>query len=593
MRVAAAVSVCVAVQAASAVAQPLPGTADDPAELIGIWPAAVDMPLGGLAVRGATEADTVVLVDGFEVPRLQHFGLRSIVPATMVFDGSLSTAPAVSLGRAPTAITIETGSRIQNLAVDVNTFEVAAVARAAGPRANTVLAVRQSVLGPLLDASYVDMQGRSDRRLSARWRSFVSGLWLDESSDRYGVDVDRWYTRGTIGAVYRSPTWQSTVALSFAMERDDRRRETLQHRDVERTHLDTRSEIVRTAGHAAGLTQVQWRLGEQTNIGRHVLDLAWPLESREGSPRPDRERDGHPEGDVAQRFTGTITTPDAALWTSLAANLAPHVRATAGIRADVFGRGGDIATQPRGEILVGLSPSTRVALAAAAYRRVPQQLDELRVQRLNPERTTQVMTRIAHGAGGLVLQTSAYYLERSRLVIRDPQGGLRNTGVGTAYGVELSARLQRKRWLAWVTASLSRSRRRDVLAAPERLSELDQPIRADALVSYLAGRWRFGARVQVASGLPVTSFQQTIYDADRDLYEPILGRPYDERLPFRYELDLRVDRSMRVAPRVRLHAFCDVQLSPSTLGYHYSFDYKQRSAVTLPVVPFAGVRGEL
>ena len=121
----------------------------------------------------------------------------------------------------------------------------------------------------------------------------------------------------------------------------------------------------------------------------------------------------------------------------------------------------------------------------------------------------------------------------------------------------------------------------------------DQPVRLDALVTKRHGRWQLGARLQIASGLPTTAIQQSVYDADRDSYRPIFDRIYGERLPTRVEVDLRIDRSFRLTARTRLDAFLDLQLSPSTIGYDVSFDYKQRRAVTLPILPFAGLRGRL
>jgi hypothetical protein len=56
---------------------------------------------------------------------------------------------------------------------------------------------------------------------------------------------------------------------------------------------------------------------------------------------------------------------------------------------------------------------------------------------------------------------------------------------------------------------------------------------------------------------------------------------------------VRVDRTFRVGDRATVAAFLDVAVAPSTLDYDYRFDYKARSAVTLPVLPFVGVRGAL
>src|SRR5687767_6532422 len=134
---------------ADVAAQPLPGTSDDPAELLAIWPAVVDAPLRGFAVRGQTPADTLILVDGFEMPTLQHFGVRSIVPARMLADGALRTVPDVSIGRASTAVALELGRRAQGWEVESTLYDVALRAPHGG--------VRYS-LPTLGDRTYVDGQ---------------------------------------------------------------------------------------------------------------------------------------------------------------------------------------------------------------------------------------------------------------------------------------------------------------------------------------------------------------------------------------------------------------------------------------------------
>lgn len=567
-----------------AAAQPLPGTADDPAETLEIVPSVVDNPLGGFAVRGGTVADTLILLDGFEIPTLRHArGLRSVIPMHMLAQGSLVTAPDVSIGRAPTAVRLTTGA--DRSGAQASTFDIAA--QVVSEHASGSL--RRSVLDAVSDTTYMDLQGNWSRGISTRHRLFGSTIWSIDTTDRDSPWDPGSFGRATSGIAYETSRWRAQLAISSMYVESTELRSDLVHWDIFQLALDTRGELVRTAPRAAGLTAVEWRIGEQTNVVHHDLDVAGPLLPREGSPQPQ-----HPAADdTTSRFTGTFWTPDAALWSSLAANLAPSIRATTGLRVDLFGRGGDVATQPRGELLVRASPRTRIGVAAGAYRRAPQVRDELFSDALNPERTTQVMARVEHEHQILRLQGNAFYIDRTRLVIRDDGGTLRNTGLGTAYGIEVAAEIRLWSWFVWATGSLSRSVRRDFLRDAERPSELDQPVRLDALVTKRHGRWQLGARVQIASGLPATAIQQSIYDADRDSYRPIFDRIYGERLPTRFEVDLRIDRSFRPTSRTRLDVFVDLQLGPSTIGYEHSFDYKQRSAIRLPVVPFAGLRGSL
>jgi hypothetical protein len=578
-----------AATAGAAYGQALPGTRDDVAETLAIVPSVVDVPLGvsfdGIVVRGGSEADTLILVDGFAIPRLLHVrGLRSVMPMSMISEGSLKTAPDASIGPSA-AVALDTGARTRQIAAEATTFDLGAGLLSPG----SAFHVRSSLAPRLYDLSYVAGQLRVDTRVSSRLVLAVSALWAADRDERDGVSLSSSFARATAAATYTRGDWTARFALSTLPTSVDNRRGELQRYDVAGVSIDTRTDVMRRAGDLAGLTDVEWHIGEQTSVTRYDADVAWPLPPREGSPQPQ-----HPAADdTALRVDDRFVTSDAALWTSIAASLSPSVRATTGMRVDVFGRGGDVATQPRGELVAEVAPRTRVGLAAGAHRRAPERGEELFTDRLNPERTTQVTARVEHTHQGLTVQGNAYYIDRRRLVMRDAGGLLRNTGTGTSSGLEASVQLKLERWFAWATASVSRSTRKDFPAAAERPSQFDQPLRLDLLVNRRWKRWQLGGRIQVASGLPATSIQESIYDADGDAYAPIFGRTYDERLPWQYELDVRIDRLFRAGTHVRVYAFLDLALSPSTIGYDNRFDYKQRTAVTLPVVPFAGLRGAL
>jgi hypothetical protein len=581
----------VAILGAPASAQVLPGTNDDVGGALALVPSVVPIPLEGFAVRGGQPEDTVILVDGFEIPQLQHFlGLRSVVPAQMLSNAVLQTAPDVDTGRAANAVSLEWVGKLAQHQVELSTYDVAARVHRAPGSSEITVGVRTSLLDPVADIGYSDGQLHVAYSLKSRWLVTLSSLWSRDQSDRDDIEQDRSFARTTAGVAYIGERWSGSMAVSSLVDSDERTTgSTMQHLDMSRVTVDTRGELVRRARDAAGLTQVEWRLGEQTSFAHHDIDVAWPALPREGSPQPQ-----HPAGDdTSARFTGTFWTPDAAFWTSLSANVAPRIRATTGLRVDIFDRGDDVATQPRGELYFDAWPQTRFAIAAGAYRRPAEHGDELFTAELNPERSTQVTTRIEHEHQALRVQGNAYYIDRTRLVIRDTEGVLRNTGTGTSIGLEVSAQLKMLGWFATGSASLSRSTRKDFGRAAVRPSQFDQPLRLDLLVTKRIRRWQVGGRVQLASGLPTTSIQQSVYDADRDVYDPIFGRTYDERLPYRYEIDLRVDRTFKLTRDATLAAFVDLRLSTSTLGYRDSFDYKERAAITMPIAPYAGVRGSL
>src|SRR5512140_174322 len=65
----------------AAAEDPAPGTGGDALRAIETNPALVTssaLAIDGIAVRGATPAEGRILVDGFEIPFLYHFGFRTV-----------------------------------------------------------------------------------------------------------------------------------------------------------------------------------------------------------------------------------------------------------------------------------------------------------------------------------------------------------------------------------------------------------------------------------------------------------------------------------------------------------------------------------
>src|SRR5678815_5299093 len=127
--------------------------------------------------------------------------------------------------------------------------------------------------------------------------------------------------------------------------------------DVQQPTVTPRFDIIRTYGKALGLSNVEWRLGSEAQIGRTHLRAALPPEMREGETFM-----GYDPRDTSESFNGRFWIPDFAQWTSVAANLDPNIRATVGVRADEFARPGEVAIQPRGELKVKIAPEWTVRL---------------------------------------------------------------------------------------------------------------------------------------------------------------------------------------------------------------------------------------
>lgn len=249
-------------------------------------------------------------------------------------------------------------------------------------------------------------------------------------------------------------------------------------------------------------------------------------------------------------------------WTWATAHLSKNIIADAGVRVDNNG------IQPRGTLEAQLPGNTVGRLEAGAYRHD----DGMRV--------TEVVATVAHKHGPFEAQFAGYYQDRIAAPV-----------FGSAAGIELISTLEKGHWLGFLSASLSKSVQHDFYRAVAHPTTYDQPVRVNAVVRYKRVAYTIAARFQVSSGLPYLPVVDSSYDSDTDSYRPIFALRYD-RLPLHHEVSLRFD--FPFTPKAGM--FVDVRnayAADTALGYAYSYDYKTRVAVTLPILPFVGIRGEL
>jgi hypothetical protein len=249
-------------------------------------------------------------------------------------------------------------------------------------------------------------------------------------------------------------------------------------------------------------------------------------------------------------------------WTWATAHLSKNIIADAGVRVDTNG------VQPRGALEAQLPANTVAKLEAGAYRHD----DGMRV--------TEIAATVSHKHGAFEGQLAAFYQDR-----------LAAPAFGSAAGIELISTVEKGHWLGFLSASLSKSVQHDFDRARAHPTTFDQPVRLNAVVRYKRVAYTIAARFQLSSGLPYLPVVDSTYDSDSDAYRPIFALRYD-RLPLHHEVSVRFD--FPFTPKAG--AFIDVRnayAADTALGYAYSYDYKTRVDVTLPILPFVGVRGEL
>jgi hypothetical protein len=603
--------------------QRMPGTGGDVVRALTAMPGVVNtqLPLGysGVVIRGSSPQDSKVLIDDFEIPILFHpLGIRAIVPAESI--QALNFIPGgfdVSYGRSSSGIvqlTTRPGSDSRTAQAEVSLIDGGLVAQGSlGARTRYMVALRRSVIGfvlPLVIPDSVDLslttvpqywdeQLRIDHELSSTWDLTLSSVGTDDVFELFTTkDEDagakRFYSRTrflrlTGAAKYHSGEWQANLALS-SMLSDLRAEIGLHQRLGVTTPLVTpRISVTRTMAKAIGLKDVAWSSGAEAQIGYSTIDIAIPLERREGEPFPPYDPD-----DTTTNFKGAVWFPDFAAWSSVTASFDPRVRVTLGLRADVFGRQREVAVQPRTEVQVRLTDRLSTRFAAGSYRRPPEFQSEFLDDNVKSEHSDQMIMGLEYmPILGVRVQGSLYYTDRSKLITHADDGALVNRGRGTSKGAELLAVIHGGSWFGWLGYSYSNSRRIDEPGGPSRLFDYDQPHSLNVAASWKRGSWQLGGRFQLYSGLPSTPVIGAEFDSDRNLHIPISGDINSDRAPIHHQVDVRVDYSWKWGP-AKLLAYLDVQnvyLDRSVVTYFYSYDYTQRSAFeSLPLLPSAGLR---
>ncbi|HET9623067.1 MAG TPA: TonB-dependent receptor [Kofleriaceae bacterium] len=611
--------------------QRIPGTGNDIVRALSAMPGVANfqLPLGysGVVIRGSSPQDSKVLVDDFEIPVLFHnIGFRAIIPAESV--QSLDYIPGgfgVEFGRASSGIinvATRPGSDKRSEQAEVSFIDGSLLAQGSiGDKTRYTLGLRRSTIDFILPSilpsdidlslttvpSYYDGQLRIDHEFSSHWNGYLSSIGTNDVFEIQATKQDspqeakakRFYNntrflRTTVGANYHDGPWSASLALSGIVQQFIFEAGLYQEIHVSQPQIAPRAEVTRTFDDLGGLGKVVWRLGGEAQVGRADINLALPTEQREGEP----PRSYDPK-DITEQFHGAFWVPDFAAWTSLAADLDPRIRATLGLRSDVFTRINEAALEPRGEVAIKLPAALTARFSVGAYRRPPEFQSELLHTDLMAEHSTQAIAGLQWDPReGLRIQPSVYYYDRSHLITTNPDGTLGNNGHGKTVGAELLATYRTGPWFGWLSYSYSHSTRVDQPGAEERLFDFDQPHSLNAAVSWRSpsGRWQLGGRFELYSGLPYTPPTGSIYDSDRNIYNPVYGTVNSARAALHHQLDLRVDYIWHSGP-LEMMVFADIQnvyMNESVAGYFYSYDYTQTAEFkSIPIIPSFGIRGTL
>ena len=147
------------------------------------------------------------------------------------------------------------------------------------------------------------------------------------------------------------------------------------------------------------------------------------------------------------------------------------------------------------------------------------------------------------GTRGMRWSATSSYRSLSQLVVPTTDGtNYSNSGRGHSYGLENLWQFDYSPWSGWLSYTLGRSRRTQP-GQPEYPAQYDQTHLLTAIAARdLSNHWRISGRIRFASGNPSTPITGGIYDSDSDVYFPVRGAYFSDRVDSFFQLDLRVDK---------------------------------------------------
>jgi len=585
---------------------------------------------GGVVIRGSSPFDSKVLVDGFEVPILYHFGgIQSVLPSELIDD--LVYTPGgftVDQGRATGGTIAATSRRATRKEWkgfgEISFINAAALAQGpVGEKTAVLVAARRSFIDAILPAvlpkdanlsfttlpRYYDYQTRIDHTLDDR---NVLSLFLFGSDDAFELATDEVRPNDpALTGRFSNTTRFSRGIASWAYG----------HKGLSnRLSLSGLTSSFSFEIGADRYVRIGTDAGTLRDELRHVVDDTLTLiggaeatyariDIAAKAPRPPREGEA--------RFPNFTLDPLVlrkeafnvglfAGWAAVEVQPRPWIKLTPGVRVDHFSRQDGVPVQPRLQSKFTLDEGTYLRAAGGLYAKPPDQ-DENLQKGLQPEKALQSSVGVERQlAPGLTLQVTGFYNHKYDLIVYKAGGRLdatgdavyANQGVGRTYGGEVFAQVRKSDFFGWASYTVARSERRDLPGQAYRLFDFDQTHNVIALGSWKFGsekQWQIGGRFQLTTGKPYTPVTGSVFKSDQNVYLPEFGPTNSQRVNTQHQLDLRIDH-VSTFKRWKLSTYLDVQnvyANAAELSYQYNFDYTKREAFkNIPILPALGVRGE-
>ncbi len=553
----------------------LPGTANDALRAAQVLPGSARLPFsfGGIVLRGAAPRDSVVMLDGIEVPLAFHFGgVTSFYPSAMLSDLTVRNSGIdADVGRASGGL-VSLSSREPRrdrwrTGGNVGLLDSGVYAEGPAYGGGMLIGLRRSyfdiVAGPIAAddtpmPSYWDMQLRSsfghprkNGRVSPMLFFALDHMFQAEPGrDNFENETDVTSMFIRLAAPY-DRTWDKTTLRVLPWFGTNQLRF--------RSRVNGVTERFERPVYPGG---VRTQVDRATSWGliRGGLDL-------QGGYLTNYQAGLGHSGDILVQMNGEtdIDWLDIGLWTDTRFTI-DRFTFKPGVRAEHYGLSDENVIDPRLSFSVQLTDKLTLRESIGRYHQPPTAAD-VDPNGGNPRLDSSYTDAVSLGLdstfeGGWYGSLAGFYTRGEDLGVRldsammdfhdlgglgptfsillEKQLGLafyrENIGKARNVGAELLVRRVTPTWSWLVAYTLSRAMRKDGPGTEWRPFELDQRHNVNVTASRMVGKWRVGARVNFVTGMPYAP----VIGSDGD-GEPIYD-PYAGRLPPFFKLDVRVDR---------------------------------------------------
>jgi outer membrane receptor protein involved in Fe transport len=562
----------------------LPGTANDALRAAQVLPGVARLPysFGGIVMRGTSPRDNVVYLDGIEVPIAFHFGgISSFYPSSMLEGIEVSNSGMdASYGRAQGGLVKMTSREARashwRTGGSIGLLDTSVIAEGPYRGGAVLMGVRRSyldvVLAPFVSEdtplpSYLDAQikgsfgkphitGRIQPMLFMAFDHLQATTPKEDREDetsvtaffiRVAAPYDRKWGRTSLKLV----PWFGTNQLHFTSRVNN--------------IVEKFKRPVYPGGARLDLTrEYDWG------------DIRGGLDLQGGHLTHFQAGLGH-KGDILDQINGdtTIDWLDAAVWGETRFMLG-RLDLKPGLRLEHYGLSDETVLDPRIALSLPLTRELTLKESLGRYHQPPTPGD-VDPNGGNPNVEASYYDSASLGAeysdGVWSGSVTGFYSDGQLQGVRtmdavdfsnigtlgptfaqllEKQLGLafhrENIGRARNVGVEVLLKHYTKDWFGLISYTLSKATRVDdprrwLEAGKEndptrvhgpRPFDLDQRHNLNIAASVVLGNWRLGGRVQYVSGAP---FSPMMKFADL-----IVVRPYAERLPDFFQLDVRADR---------------------------------------------------